>query len=529
MQRRDFLKASAAAGAGILGAPHLAASQGQRVLRFAPQADLAILDPITTTGFVTRNHAFLVFDTLYGWDEQYRAQPQMVEGHAVEDDGRTWTMTLREGLRFHDGEPVRARDVVASLRRWGRRDQFGLALMAVVEEVTATSDRVLRWRLKQPFPLLPDALAKVGANVAFIMPERLADTDAAQPISEMVGSGPYRFVAQERVAGSRNVYARFEGYVPRAQGAASLLAGPKLAHFDRVEWLTIPDASTAAAALQRGEIDWWEQPTVDLLPVLRRGRGLKIETLDPTGAIGMLRFNHLHPPFDNVGIRRAVLGAVSQADVMTAVAGTDRALWQDGVGFFAPGSIMASDEGMQALTGPRDLAASRRALEQAGYKGEKVLLMAPTDFPAINAMSEVVGDVFRRLGLNLDYAAMDWGSALTRQANREPVERGGYSAFCTYTAGINQFNPAAHNFIRGSGLTATFGWSTSARLEELRNEWLQSGDDETRRRIGRDMQRQAFADVPYVPLGQFYQPTAYREDLSGVLKGLALFWNVRRG
>ena len=532
MQRRALMKVGAlAVGVGGLATPRLAPGQAQRrVLRFAPQADLAILDPITTTGFVTRNHAFLVFDTLYGWDERYRARPQMVEGHTVEDDGRTWAMTLREGLRFHDGEPVRARDVVASLKRWGARDSFGLAVMAATDEIAAPSDRTIRWRLKRPFPLLPDALGKVGANVAFVMPERLAGTDSAVPISEMVGSGPYRFVADERVPGSRAVYARFEGYIPRADGVeASLLAGPKVAHFDRVEWLTIPDATTAAAALRRNEIDWWEQPTVDLLPTLARARGVKTEVLDPTGAIGMLRFNHLHPPFDNAAVRRAVLGAVSQEDMMTAVAGQDRALWRDGVGVFTPGSQMASDEGMEVLTGPRDLAASRRALAAAGYKGEKVLLMAPTDFPAINAMSEVAADLFRKLGMNLDYVATDWGSALRRQANRDAPERGGYNAFCTYTAGVNQFNPAAHNFIRGSGLTATFGWSTSPRLEELREEWLRSADDDTRRRLGREMQRQAFIDVPYVPLGQFYQPTAYRDDLTGVLRGLALFWNVKRG
>ena len=524
--RRRLLQASAL----TLAAPRLAGAQsGQKLLRFAPQADLAILDPITTTGFVTRNHAFLVFDTLYGWDEQYRAQPQMLAGHTVEDDGLTWVMTLRDGLRFHDGEPVRARDAVASLKRWGQRDSFGLAVMAVTEEIAAPSDRVIRWRLKRPFPLLPDALGKVGANVAFIMPERLASQDAALPISEMVGSGPFRFAAAERIPGSRAVYTKFDGYVPRPDGTPSLLAGPKRAHLDRVEWLTLPDATTAAGALRQGEIDWWEQPTTDLLPTLRRGRGIKVEVLDPTGAIAMLRFNHLHPPFDNPGIRRAVLGAISQEDAMIAVAGSDRALWRDGVGFFAPGSPMASDEGMAALTGPRDIAASRRALEAAGYKGEKVLLMAPTDFPAINAMSEVVGDVFRKLGINLDYVAMDWGSALRRQANRETPDKGGYNAFCTYTAGVNQFNPAAHNFIRGSGLTATFGWSTSPPLEEMRNRWLQSTDDGARRAIGREMQRQAFLDVPYVPLGQFYQPTAYREDVSGLLKGLPLFWNVRRG
>ena len=213
----------------------------------------------------------------------------MVEGHVMEEAGRLWTMTLREGLRFHDGEPVLARDVVASIKRWGPRDSFGLAVMAVLDEVTAISDRAFRWRFRQPFPLLPDALGKVGANVCFIMPERLAATDGAVAISEMIGSGPYRFVAGERVAGSRAVYARYDGYVPRPSGKASLLAGPKLVHLDRVEWHTLPDAATAAAALRRGEIDWWEQPTVDLLPSLQRTRGLKVEILDPTGAIGILR------------------------------------------------------------------------------------------------------------------------------------------------------------------------------------------------------------------------------------------------
>jgi len=523
MRRRELI----ATGLAALAAPVIGRAQAARTLRFVPQADLALLDPIQSTGFVTRNHAFLVFDTLFGWDEQYRAQLQMLEGHRIEDDGRTWIMTLRDGLRFHDGQPVLARDCVASLRRWGTRDSFGLAAMAVTDEILAVDDRTIRWRLKKPFPLLADALAKVGANVAFMMPERLARTDSSAQVTEMVGSGPYRFVADERLAGSRAVYARFDGYQPR-QGQPSMLAGPKVAHFDRVEWLTIPDPATAAAALARNEIDWWEQPISDLLPTLRRNGALKVELLDATGAIGMFRFNHLHPPFNNPAIRRALLPVLDQASAMQAVAGEDRALWRDGVGFFTPGSVMASDEGMAAITGPRDPAAARRALAAAGYKNEPVTLLAATDYPAINAMCEVSAEMLRQAGMMVDYAAMDWGSVLRRMLNRDPPDRGGFNAFCTFTAGVNQFTPAAHNFIRGSGLSATPGWSTSPGLETLRTAFFDALDDAVRASIGRDMQRQAFEDMPYLPLGQFFQPTAYRADLTNMSRGLPLFWSVRR-
>ncbi len=537
MRRRDLLRSSLGAGLGVtlgssLGAPlllpQIARAQGARTLRFVPQADAAILDPMITTGLVNRNHGFLVFDTLYGVDESLQPQPQMVAGHVLEDDGKTWIMTLREGLKFHDGEPVRGRDVVASLKRWASRDAFGNSLFNIVDEISAPDDRTVRWRLKSAFPLLPEALGKVGAIIAFIMPERLAQTDSALPVKELVGSGPFRFKADEHVPGARLVYQRFEGYVPRPDGTASLLAGPKVANFDRVEWQVMPDPATAAAALQRGEIDWWDQPILDLLPTLRANKALKVELLDTIGNVGVLRFNHTQPPFDNAAIRRAVLSAVSQRDYMSAVAGDDTNLWRDKIGFFPPGSIMANDEGMDALNGPRDIAAAAKAIKEAGYKGETVLLIAPGDFPVIGQMSEVTADLFKRLGLNLDYAVMDWGSMLKRMNSRETPDKGGYNAFCTYSAGVTQLNPSAHNFIRGSGDKATFGWARSPKLEELRDAWLVAPDSATQKKIGIEMQRQAFIDVPYVPLGVFYQPTAYKKELTGMLKGLPLFWNVRR-
>jgi len=526
MLRRSLLGAAA-----TVAMPRLGAAQGQpgrRVLRFVPQADLTLLDPIHSVAFVSRNHALMVYDTLYGWDANLRAQPQMAEGHVVENDGRVWRIRLREGLKFHDGEPVRAQDCAASIRRWATRDAFGQALWAVTDECGAADDRTILLRLKQPFPLVPDALAKVGTHLCAMMPERHANLPSSQAVPEMIGSGPFRFVAAERLPGSRNVYARNEQYVPR-QEPASYMAGGKIVHFDRVEWMTIPDGATAAAALQRGEVDWWELPTIDLVPQLRRARGVKVDILDPNGSIGFLRPNHLNPPLDNPAIRRAILRGIVQRDYMTAAAGTDETFWRVPYGFFVPGSVMASDVGMDAFRNPTDAAATRRALQEAGYRGERVNLLVATDFPVINAMCEVTGDYLRRIGINLDYIAADWGTVTTRILNQNPVEQGGWNFMVSWTAGSAQVNPAANNLIRGHGRRALFGWPTIPELERLRDEWFSAPDDTARARIGQEMQRVSFAEVPYIPLGQFFSPTALRGDLDGMLKGVALFYNIRRG
>jgi peptide/nickel transport system substrate-binding protein len=407
MQRRTMLGATAA-GVVSLALPRIAAAQRQRVLKFVPQADLAILDPVWTSATITRNHGYLVFDTLYGTDADYRIRPQMVEGHTVERDGTLWRLTLREGLRFHDGEPVRAQDVVPSLLRWARRDAFGAALISATDELSAASDRVVQFRQKKPFALLPDALGKVGVNMPCIMPERLAKTDAMTRVTEVVGSGPYRFLANEWLQGSLAAYQRFDGYVPRTDGVASLTAGPKFSRFERIEWHIIPDAATAAATLQAGEVDWWERPTPDTLPLLKRNHNVTARILDPTGALQFLRFNHLFPPFDNPAIRRAVIGAVNQNDYMIAAAGTDTGMWNDHCGAFCPNTPLASDAGMEVLTGPRDLEKVKRDLAAAGYRGERVVFLGVSDVPEIEAICLVAGDMFRRIGMNLDYQTMDW-------------------------------------------------------------------------------------------------------------------------
>jgi len=525
MKRRDFL-ATAAASTAALSAP--AGAQQRSTVRFVPQSDLALLDPVFTTGLVTRNHGFMVYDQLYGLDDSFTPQPQMVEGHVVENDGKTWKLTLREGLRFHDGTPVLARDAVASVNRWMQVDAFGQTLRGVTEEMSAISDRVIQFRLKKPFPLLPTALAKPSAFCP-VLPERLAMTPANVQITEMVGSGPFRYLPGERVAGARNVYEKFAGYVPRSSGTPSFAAGPKIVHIDRVEWVTLPDAATAAAALQAGEVDWWEQPQPDLLPLLRRNRNILVEAKERGGLMGMIRFNHLVPPFDNPAIRRAFLAGVNQTEYMQAVMGEERSLWNDRCGFFIPGSAMATEVGLEVMTRPRSLEMVKRNLEAAGYKGERVVFVVPTDLPSLNAMSQLAADMFRKVGVNLDYQALDWGTVLPRLANKEGLDRGGWSVWCNYIPGIIATTPATQSYVRGLGRNGPFGWPESARIEALRDEFLDAATLEDQQRICRDIQTQAWQDVPYIPTGAWMQPFAFRSNITDMLNGFPLFHNIRKG
>jgi peptide/nickel transport system substrate-binding protein len=529
MKRRALLAGVAAsAAASALAMPTIARAQHVRTLRFIPQADLTSLDPHWNTAYVTRNHGFMVFDTLYGLDNAYKPSGQMVEGHVAENDATRWTLTLRDGLTWHDGEKVLARDCVASIRRWGAKDAFGQALLAATDELSAPDDRSIAFRMKRPFPLLPDALAKFGVYMPAMMPERLAKTDPNTQVTEMVGSGPFRFKADERVPGARAVWERFAGYVPRPSGTPERTAGPKIVHLDRVVWNTTPDTATAAAALQADETDWWEFASADLLPVLRRNGNIDVRIQDPAGYMAMLRMNQVQPPFDNPAIRRVVLNAVVQADFLTAVMGADRSLWHDGTGIFAPGTPLANDAGMAVLTAPRDWDRLKQELKAAGYKGETAALIVPADFPNLKALADVGADTLRKIGMNVDYQAVDWGTLITRRVKKDPVAQGGWSIFFNFAAGTDVASPADDLVLRGNGAKAWFGWPDDPKLEALRDSWFAAPDLAAQRRIAEQLQLQAFQSVPFIPLGQYFQPTAYRKTVSGVLDGFATFWNVRK-
>jgi peptide/nickel transport system substrate-binding protein len=508
--------------AAALARPAIA--QRPSLLRFVPQAAYSTPDPVWTSAIVVATHAMMVWDTLYGVDLGLIPRPQMCAGHEVSDDARTWMFTLREGLLFHDGERVRAVDAAASIRRWAERDSFGQLLMALTEELVAVDDRRFRFRLRAPFPQMLNAL---GGQNCFIMPERMAKLPASQPISEFVGSGPFRFVREEWVSGVRAMYARFDRYASRAE-PPDYLAGGKPVHFDRVEWTFQPDAGTAASALQAGEVDWIDQPLFDLVPKLKTAPGVAVQQLDPFGLIGIIAMNHLYPTFDNVKLRQAILPAIDQREFVSAVLGDQVGYASLPVGYFTVGSPMASDAGMQNLTGKRDLELARRLVAESGYKGETAVLMSPGDQPQMFAMAEMTHQVLTQIGIKVDVSPVDWGTVLSRRANTKPPREGGWNLFNTRQTGLGAANPTSAQ-LRGNGLKAWFGWPTDPELERLREVWFAAADLAGQQRAAAAMQEAAFRSVPYIPLGQWSQPTAYRADLTGFVKGSnPLFWGVRR-
>mgnify|MGYP001055561011 FL=1 len=370
MHRRDFLKTAAVAAAGGLAAPRIGHAADAKVLRFIPQANLANLDPIWTTQYVVRNGSLLIWDTLYGVDDQLTPKPQMVESHEASADAKTWTFKLRPGLKFHDGEPVLAKDVVASIQRWMVRDApMGLPIKKRTDALEAVDDRTFRFRLNQPYPKMLFALGKSSTPMLFIMPARIAATDPYKQITEFVGSGPMRFKRDEWVPGAKAVFEKFEGYVPRSE-KASWLAGGKRINFDRIEWQIVPDTATASAALQNGEVDWWELASPDLAPLLKKTPNVAVDIADPLGNIGSFRINHLHPPFNDVRARRAIQMALSQPDYMGAVVGDDQTLWKTLPGFFTPDTPLYTEFGGDILKGKRDYEGAKKLLAEAGYKGE---------------------------------------------------------------------------------------------------------------------------------------------------------------
>ncbi|GGG20894.1 ABC transporter substrate-binding protein [Caldovatus sediminis] len=526
MRRRGILAGGAAAAAAA-GLSRFALAQGAaaRTLRVIPQANLTSLDPVWTTAVVTRNHAFMIYDQICAQDSRGEIRPQMAEGWTTEPDGLAWTFTLREGLAFHDGERVLARDAVASILRWARRDPFMQVLWPNVAAVEALDDRRFRFRLHRPVPLLLMALGQTQFP-CFVMPERVAQTDPFQQTREAVGSGPFRFLRDEWNPGQRAVWARNERYVPR-QEPVDGLAGGRVPRIERVEWTIITDPATSAGAMLTGEQDYWEYPLHDLLPQLRRAREVVVQQRLLDGTYGICRFNCLHPPFNNPAIRRAVAMAVDQRDYLRAVAGEEPDGWGVCEGVFTCGTPLANEAGSEILK-VRSVERARAALREAGYNNERVVLVAPGDYPQINALSLVTADLLRRLGMNLELVAADWGTLVQRRASKEPVERGGWSVFHTTSSGQTLAIPATHLFLRANGERAWFGWPDDPEIERLRAEWIEKGADPAEgRRVAEALNRRAMEVMSYIPLGFYWQPSAWRRNVTGVFRAPAtVFWNI---
>ncbi len=526
MHRRSLLGACAA---GLLPRVAIGQPTNARTLIFVPQANLTSLDPIWTTATVTRNYAYLVFDTLFGTDDALAPRPQMAEGAVADDDGRRWTIRLRDGLTFHDGTPVLGRDCVASLQRWMKRDNLGGSIAALLDALEAPDDRTVVFRLKRPFPLLLNALAKTQPGPAMIMPERIAQTDPFKQITEVVGSGPFRFQADEYVAGSRAVFAKFEAYRPR-DDAPSSVAGAKRAFMDRVEWRIIPEPATAANALRSGEIDWLEMPLPDLIPNLKRDPNVVVGRLDPYGLYPVLRFNQMQGPTANLALRQAILAAVDPREVMQAVMGEDSSTYNAPIGCFLPGTPSANAAAMDRIGGTRPRPELQAMVKASGYAGEKLVLLHPTDQPFYDAMSQVCAATMKAIGLNVEDVSTDFGTVVQRRNSKEPLDKGGWSMFCTSFPALDHTDPLTAPGLRGNGPGAFYGWPVDPAIEALRLQWIDASDEASRHRLAAEIQTQAFTNPAQVPLGQYFQSAAWRSNVTGQLKAQPpLFWNVTKG
>jgi peptide/nickel transport system substrate-binding protein len=521
LSRRQFLAvATAGATAVPLGAPSVHAQKKGGTLRFVPHAELRLLDPLATTAQVTRTHAFMVYDTLFGTDATLAIKPQMVEKFAHDASARRWSFSLRDGLTFHDGRPVAAEDVVESLRRWSRHDALGRLLAADTTALTVVDRKTFTLELAQSFGPVLEALGR-----AFILPARLAAAPDTAPLREPIGSGPFKFVSDEWQPGHEVVYVRNTGYRPRAERMSGS-AGGKMARLDRVVWRSLPDHAAAHAALEAGEIEWWEAPPLDHVARIEANAACVIFVSDPRGTQGWLRPNHKHPPFDNRKARQALLHAVDQSQYLKAAIGVEK-YCRPCPAMFACGGALESTVG---APGARDLGRARSLVRESGYDGRPVVVLSAADVALTVGAVRVTREMLTDIGFNVDVQATEWTSVVARRAKKEPPAQGGWNLLFTWWPASELANPAVHPGVSGAGDGAWFGWPQSGRLEALRRDWLHATDPATQKRLADDIQRLAYEEVTYVPFGQWVVPTAHRKTVSGLLEfPVPLFWNVAVG
>jgi peptide/nickel transport system substrate-binding protein len=489
-------------------------------------SDLRVIDPGFTTAYITRDHGYMVYDTLLAEDANFKIQPQMADWK-VSDDKLTYTFTLRDGLKWHDGAPVTAEDCVASLKRWGRNDGMGQKLMDFTASIEATDARTISLRLKEPYGLVLESIGKPSSLVPFMMPKRLAETPPGQQIKEQIGSGPFKFVGTEFQPGVKAVYVKNTDYVPRKE-PPSWTSGGKVVKVERVEWITMADAQTAMNALQSGDIDFMENPAFDFLPVLAANKELKVETLNKLGFQTLGRMNFLYPPFDNLKVRRAAFMAMNQKDVLDALVGNPEYYKICGA-VFVCGSPLASDVGSESLVKGNGMAQAKKLLAESGYDGTPVVVMAPGDVVTLKAQPIVAAQLLRDAGFKVDVQATDWQTVVTRRASQKPPKEGGWNMFFTNWVGADVVNPVANLSISGKGKAgAWFGWPDDPKMEALRDAFARSSSPEEQKKIAADIQKEVYDEVIYIPLGQYLIPSAWRKSLSGVLDGPAtpIFWNI---
>lgn len=503
-------------------------AQAETVLKVVPHSGLKILDPIWTTAYISRNHGYMIYDTLFALDGDGNIQPQMVSSVERSDDGKTITMKLRDGLTWHDGTPVTAADCVASIERWGSKDAMGQKMMQFVDELVATDDSTITFNLNAPTGLVELALAKPSSNVPFMMPARIAATPGSEQIAEYVGSGPYMFNNDEWEPGVKVVYDKFDGYVPRSEPTSGF-AGAKIAKVDRVEWTPIRDKQQAVNALIAGEVDIIESTPVDLLPLVESSGKTYVKDSNPPGLQYTFRYNTLHPPFDNPKVRQALLYAFNQEDFLDATIGNPD-YYQTCKALFVCGLPFETDAHMDGLL-ESNFAKARELLKEGGYNGEPIVLMHSTDVASLTNLAPVAKELMEAIGMNVDMQSMDWQTLVSRRSKKDAPEPGGvgWNAFITaWTAG-DLFNPVAMAFLNSGCDKALFGWPCDEEIENLRDQFARAGSYDEQLDLVKKIQKRWTEYPTHIHLGQWNAPSSLGNNIDGYLQaGVPVFWNIEK-
>jgi peptide/nickel transport system substrate-binding protein len=520
-------RAALLAATTMLAAAGLADAQ-EKVLRVVPQADLKNIDPIWTTAAITINHGYMIYDTLFALDSKLVAKPQMVDTFERSPDGMKWVFRLRPGMKWHDGTPVTAKDAVASLVRWGKLPTRGGAMMSRTSSIAATGELSFEITFKEKFGPVLEALADPSLPV-FIMREKDAQTDPGEQVKEPIGSGPFVFVANEWVPGNKVVYRPFKDNNPRKE-ASDGFAGGKVAKVDKVEWIYLPDPNTATQALLKGEVDAFEQPTYDLLPLLQRDRNIEVKVLDKLGKMGHLRPNHLHPPFNNVKAREALTLLVDQDEFLAAMVGKPE-FQQKCYAIFmcnAPFTLDKYADGVKKANPAR----AKQLFAEAGYKGEEIIVLHPTDQQLISQNSAVIVERLKEIGVNAKLEAMDWSTLTSRRTVQDAPGPGsrGWHIFPTWWTGIPMASPiTSAPLVSSCDKKNWFGWPCDEATEKLRAEFIAAGTKEEQTRIVDALQKRFYEHFHYVNTGQFVAPVAWRKNLVGVPEALLFVaWNIEK-
>jgi peptide/nickel transport system substrate-binding protein len=508
-----------------LEAPSVRAQEGRQTLSFVAEADLKILDPIWTTAYITRNHGYLVYDTLFGTDENYQIKPQMVDRTTVSLDGMKFTFTLREDLRWHDGQSVTSEDCVESLKRWGKKDRFGQLLMAHTGKIAPVDKKTFTLELAGRFGPVLDALGKPSSNVPFMMPARIASTPPDEQIKEIVGSGPFKFASDEWQPGEQVVYVRNPDYIPRDEKPSGS-AGGKRVYLDKVIWRYIPDPFDAADDLAAGKVDWWQDPPPDYIPKIEQNPDLQTFLVDPLGMQGWLRPNFLHPPFNNKKAREALLHMMDQETYLAWSIGQSQ-YYRPCYSVFPCSGPYATRIGAEPMI-EHDLTRARQLVKESGYDGQPIVVLHVTDRSSMNAAAIVTRQRLERIGFKVILKGMDWSTNLVARTRKEPPDKGGWNLLHTWWQASDVINPAVHFGLSGAGQRAWFGWPDIPQLEKLVTDWVRATDQTKRKQLADEVQNVALSEVTYVPWGEWVQPTALRKNVRDVLKfGAPIFWNVR--